>query len=136
MKSFILVGLSAIAGMAAASPAKCQQPESCTIATECCDNEPFLMTCVQSKEGNCVAYNLNGNPRRINDPCDDNSDCMSQWCQNGFFAPNLVNMNPPALDDGEDCLWDFSCKGGWCAPAPGDSGVCKDRALSDDPPKW
>eukprot|EP00127_Corallochytrium_limacisporum_P002560 Clim_evm1s129 gene=Clim_evmTU1s129 len=131
MKTFSAIALGALVGMASASPVNvndetCQEiGQTCSTGAECCDFHGCNMDSRQC-EGTGLGF------RRINAPCDDDSMCWSQNCQNSYCAPP-----ESAKPDGENCMYDMDCAGGWCDGTEGGHAKCNDRRLHPtDKPNW
>eukprot|EP00127_Corallochytrium_limacisporum_P001971 Clim_evm7s91 gene=Clim_evmTU7s91 len=132
MKTFFTIALGALVGMASASPVNvnddtCQElGETCTTGSECCDFQgcnTVLRICFGSTDVDL---------RRINAPCDGDDNCHSSNCQNNYCAPP-----DSAKPDGETCIYDLECIGGWCDASEEGPAKCNDRRLHPtDPPKW
>eukprot|EP00127_Corallochytrium_limacisporum_P005271 Clim_evm2s202 gene=Clim_evmTU2s202 len=137
MKPFIAIAIGTVIGMTTASPITPSVADTCVPAdgecvtgADCCDFMPCNMN--QGDKGYC--WNLVNNLRRMNADCTNDDQCFTGLCQNNHCAPN----NAPG-EDGDECVFDFECKGGWCkaSETPGARATCADRSgHPTDPAQW
>eukprot|EP00127_Corallochytrium_limacisporum_P001814 Clim_evm21s84 gene=Clim_evmTU21s84 len=147
MKSFLAIAFGALVGVANASPLvyivadECLPAHSaCYSGGECCNYQPCLPGADNEVGGACAFFG--GGGRRINAPCEQNGHCYSGNCVPASDGDGKVcapdQSDETLLDNGEDCSFDMTCKGGWCEVIPDKtSGVCRDRSEDPiDPRRW
>eukprot|EP00127_Corallochytrium_limacisporum_P001957 Clim_evm4s89 gene=Clim_evmTU4s89 len=138
MKTFIVIALGTISGIATASPVatfadECKgQNEPCQTGAECCNYTAACSMAHDGPVGTCHDFGDALGLRRMNAPCEHDGECWSAVCTNNHCAPRSNGW-----DNGASCTYDYDCKGGWCKASPGQNGVCADRSGNYiDPPKW